>query len=129
MSDDDDTPGPSHRGRREIHDEGGEESSFPRVEQPAARWRSWRSPLPVDEVRRRFGDAPRSGSSTAFALTETKSGFVVRWTGRRKGAMVAELTLAGWEAGTQIHLAVPEATGASDKELDELQGSLARLSE
>jgi hypothetical protein len=101
-------------------------SHFPEAEQGGARWRSWTSPLPIDEVQRRLAAVQGGSVPDAFTLTPTNSGFLIRWTSKRR-TLVADLTLAAWEAGTQIHLAMPDASRATKKQLAELQGVLSRL--
>lgn len=121
MSDEDDSAHRSHRWG-EMH-EGEPGGGMASLEQPAARWASLQSGLLPDEVRRRLFERLAGGTSGGFKLTETKGGFLVGWT-RRKKVLVAELTLIAWEAGTQLHVTVPTAARAKEKELDELRRHL-----
>jgi hypothetical protein len=122
MSDEDDLPHRSHRWG-DMHEGADPSGGMPAVEQPAARWASLQSDLLPGEVRRRLVERLAGGTNGGFKLTETKSGLLVRWV-RRKKVLVAELSLVAWEAGTQIHVTVPTATGAKRKELDELRHHL-----
>src|SRR5437867_1004317 len=119
MSDEDDGhrhPGPG----AEFYDVEEPKPTSRDVEQPAARWATLQSALPPDELRRRLLRKLGQAARGQLALTETRSGLLVRWT-RGKRVIMAEVALTGWEAGTQIHLTVPKAGGATDKDIEALR--------
>jgi hypothetical protein len=122
MSDENDSPPGAHR-RGEMHEGAEPAGGIPSVEQPAARWLTLQSDLSPAEVRRRLFVRLAGGTSDGFKLADTRNGLLIRWV-RRKKMLVAELTLVAWEAGTQIHVTVPSAAGAKEKELDELRRHL-----
>ena len=102
-----------------LHDVEGPRPTFKDVEQPPARWATVQSALALEEVRRRLSKGLRRAARGQFAVTETRAGMLIRWT-RGKKVVGAEIALAGWEAGTQIHLTVPKA-GATDKDIETMQ--------
>ena len=116
MSDDDDGPSRFHR---HLEPEATEASApFPDVEQPSASWNTLQSSLPPEAVRERVV-AGVTRFRAPYTLREIRSGFVVRSTGKKP--FVAEVALTGWEEGTQIHISLPQASKAADKELAALR--------
>jgi hypothetical protein len=83
------------------------------------RWRTIASRLGPAEVRRRLAQFLTSGAQ-ALELTETRTGFLAR-VPRRRRPFVAEITLAEWEGGTQVHVSAPEAARAKPGDLDDLR--------
>jgi hypothetical protein len=123
MGDGDDTAGRlGHHGW--LHGEP-ESPAFRDVELPPARWATLRSSFSPPDIRRRIAEAVERGAG-GLLLSETRHGFVVQWT-RGKKVLVAEITLAGWEEGTQIHLMVSKDTGATEKDVEALQKQLSRM--
>ena len=121
MSDADDAPArPGHHGWLE---EEPEQPAFRDVELPPARWASLRSSLSPEEVRQRVAGGVKDRAD-GLVLSQTRSGFVARWT-RGTKVLVAEISLTGWEEGTQIHLVVPKDTGATDKDVQVLKKRLS----
>ena len=121
MSDADDAPArPGHHGWL---DEGPEQPAFRDVELPPAHWASLRTSLSPEEVRQRVAGGAKDRAE-GFVLSQTRSGFVARWT-RGTRVLVAEISLTGWEEGTQIHLVVPKDTGAADKDVEALKRRLS----
>jgi len=103
----------------EFHDSDGSRPGFRDVEQPPARWATLQSALGPEDVRRRLSENLRKAARGHFTVTETRFGVLIRWA-RGKKVIGAEVTLTGWESGTQIHLAVPSAVRATDKDIESL---------
>jgi hypothetical protein len=103
-------------------------STLRNVELPPARWATVHSPLSATEVRRRISEG-LSTAAAGFSLSETRHGFIVRWT-RGKNVLIAEVALTGWEEGTQVHLSVPKDCGATENDVqvlrERLLGAVAR---
>jgi hypothetical protein len=110
MSDDDDVP--SRSLRRLDGEDGSTSAPFPDVEQPSASWSTLQTTLSPDVVRERVV-AGVTRFRAAYTLRGIKSGFVVRSTGKRP--FIAEVALTGWEEGTQIHITLPRAAKATDR--------------
>jgi len=119
MSNEDDTHHRSPLGP-EFYEAEEPRPGFQDVEQPPARWATLQSALAPEELRRRLSENLRKAARGQFAVTETRSGVLIRWA-RGKKVIGAEVTLTGWESGTQVHLAVPKASGATDKDIEALQ--------
>jgi hypothetical protein len=105
MSDD----GPRFRGES-LHvgdDEGGVGA---RDSLPASRWATIESPLPEPECRQRILRAlePRQPHAYGAVMSgsEGRHGFLLRFKSGRK-ILAGEVELAGWDGGTQLHLAIP----------------------
>jgi hypothetical protein len=81
---------------------------------PATRWKTLGSPLSAVEVRERIRRAltvkPPFTTGVAFSGTEGRQGFVVKGKAGTR-VVIGEVSLSGWDGGTQIHVALPaEAT-------------------
>ena len=95
----------------------------------AARWRTLSVAAPVEEVREALalalvGRKPVGGLSVKGL--PTRAGFVLQCTLRRK-SLGAELELAGWEGGTQLHLSVPSDEKPSAAQLAKIVGWVERV--
>jgi len=87
---------------------------------PTTRWRTLESLLSAEAVRERIRRAlatsPPFAVGIPFSGTESKQGFVV--TGRAgTRAVVGEVNLAGWDGGTQVHVAMPATAKEADSEV------------
>jgi hypothetical protein len=90
--------------------DGGFGGPAPAAEGPATQWKTLGSPLSALEVRERIRRAlkakPPFTTGAVFSGTEGRQGFVVRGkVGKR--VVIGEVSLAGWDGGTQIHEALP----------------------
>jgi hypothetical protein len=90
------------------------------------RWRTLSVAASVEEVREALalalvGRKPLPG--LGIKGFRTRAGFVLRCTIQKK-SLGAELELAGWEGGTQVHLGVPDDEEPSAAQLAKIVGWL-----
>jgi hypothetical protein len=98
-------------------DDGSGVGALSRDQGPETRWNTLESSLTEGDIRERIRRAlrvlPPFAVGVAFSGTESKQGFVVTAkTGKR--AVVGEVSLAAWEGGTQVHLALPAEAKQED---------------
>jgi hypothetical protein len=90
------------------------------------RWRTLSVGAPVEAVREALARSLRRGKSLpALAVTgrPLRDGFVLRCTIAKK-PLGAQIALAGWEGGTQVHLSVLADQDPSESELERIRGWL-----
>ena len=109
-----DDDGPPRPARGYIHD-GAEGGVHVTDEAQAARWNTLAVKLAEGDVRQHIRHALASlrPRDPVIGGSETLRGFVIKF---RKGrhVRVAEVELAGWEGGTQLHVALPAEHKAKD---------------
>ena len=105
MATDDD--GPGRAGRGYIH-EGAEGGVHVTDDAQSARWRTLALELPQVEVRERIRLALASlrPRDPVIGGSESLRGFVIKFRNGRH-VRAAEVELAAWEGGTQVHVALP----------------------
>jgi len=90
------------------------------------RWRTLSVGAPVEAVREALARSLRRGKSLpALAVTgrPLRDGLVLRCTIAKK-PLGAQIALAGWEGGTQVHLSVLADQNPSESELERIRGWL-----
>jgi len=112
LANDDD--GPFWPARGYIHD-GGEAGLHVTDEPQAARWRTVAVDLAESEVRKRIRHALASlrPRDPVINGSESRRGFLIKFRNRRR-VRIAEVELAAWEGGTQVHVALPAEYKAKD---------------
>ncbi len=93
--------------------------SSPDARLQEGRWRTTSVTAPVEAVREAFALAIRRRKSLGGLVVSgvsSRHGFVLRCTSGKK-TIGAELELAGWEAGTQVHLVVPQDERPTEADL------------
>src|SRR5262245_25237512 len=113
MAGDDDRPGGPARG---YIPDGGEGGGYFRDEPQAAHWDTISSSLSESEVRERIRQALAVASSREPVIggkESARGGFLIRFRSA-KHVRAAEINLAPWDGGTQVHLALPAEHKARD---------------
>ena len=111
--------GYGHRGAWDMDDDPSL-APFSKDQGPATRWNTLASPLSIDVVKERIRRALERRQPFAHSVplsgSEGTRGFLLKFEAGAR-ILVGEVTLAGWDGGTQVHVAAPAEVKREDVEV------------